>query len=580
MDETQTWSGIRSILRRRWRLFLFLAVPTFLTAAVTAVVLPPVYQSSARILVEEQQIPREYVQTTVTSYVEERLQTITQQIMSRSKLLDIIGRFNLYPDMRRSTTIEEVLEVMRKAINMKTVSASVIDPRSGRSSQATIAFSISYEGKDPGVVQKVADTLASLYLDENLKSREKQATNTTSFLQQELDQLRAQAEVLEGQIGAFKRAHAGALPENSQMNQQNRDRLAQDLERLTIELRSLQERKVYLEGQLALVSPVMPRESGQEPSDPRLRLRDLRLKLAALRGRVSDQHPDVKMLRKEIQQIEAEIGPDEDPAVQAVQAAQLAALQEQLTQKRTELGPQHPDVLALAKSVEVLAKDLQNSKPRSNASDPWPEASNPAFINLKTQLASVEVEIRGLTEERRRVEQRMRDVEGRVARAPLVEQDYAKLTRDYQTAQRKYDDIMAKLMEAKVAQGMEESQRAERFTILDPAPYPEKPYKPNRKAIVLIGLVLALGAGVGGAAARESFDHSVKSTFDILDLTDLPVLCALPFIEEDKAPSTGGRGLVLWLVGGVCAAATCLLLIHLLYSPLDVLWFRLLRKFG
>jgi uncharacterized protein involved in exopolysaccharide biosynthesis len=572
VEEQHTWTSLTAIIRRRRKVALRFFLGVWAIALTVAILLPPTYRSQSRILIEEQQIPQEYVKTAVTTYVEERLQQIHQQVLSRSSLADIIKRFALYPELQQRQPLDEIVEKMRQAIELKTVSADVVDRKTGKATAATVAFIVSYEGDDPGLVQKVTDTLSSLYLNENLRSREQRASGTTAFLQQEADNLRAQTESLEAQISVFKSSHIGSLPEQDALNLQAYERANHDIDRLITQVRALEERKIYLEGQLSTVDPSLPYPMGKDPETPQQRLSQLKVKLSMLRGVVSNEHPDVKALKREISELEAQIGPTSDD--REVRLAQIRALKEKLAIKSQELGTQHPDVVTLRREVDTLSRELAELSTTA-ASRP----NNPAYINLSTQLASTTMEITGLLEERRKTEAQLREHERKLSEAPATEQKLNQLMRDYQTARRKYEDVINKLMEAKVSQGMEQSQQGERFTIIDPAELPDKPYKPNRLAIAAIGMVLALGCGVGVAGAMESLDQSVKSAGEMETLTDLPVLCVLPFVEERANP---GRSFALWILVAtvLLAALGALALIHFYFSPLDVLWLRVMRRLG
>ena len=169
--DVRTIGDVMGIVRRRKRAILLTGVAIFTLAAAVAFFLPKKYQSTTTILIEEQEVPREYVSANITTFADQRLQTINQRIMSTTRILELIGRFNLYADLKDEVPVDEIVAKMRKDIQFNTISADVIDPRTGRPGQATIAFSITYEGRDPETVQRVANELASLYLQENLKSR-------------------------------------------------------------------------------------------------------------------------------------------------------------------------------------------------------------------------------------------------------------------------------------------------------------------------------------------------------------------------------------------------------------------------
>ena len=184
--EVKTIQDLTAILKRRKWALILPALIVFAIAAVVALALPSIYRSTATILIEEQEIPREYVMSMVTSYAEQRIQSSTQRIMSSARLVEIINRFNLYADLRKRWTIEEIIAKMRKDIKFETISADVMDRRTGRPTAATIAFTVSYEGEDPNVVLQVANVLASLYLEENLRIRDEKTAGTSKFIEDEM----------------------------------------------------------------------------------------------------------------------------------------------------------------------------------------------------------------------------------------------------------------------------------------------------------------------------------------------------------------------------------------------------------
>jgi succinoglycan biosynthesis transport protein ExoP len=578
MDETNVAIDLKGVIRRRKKGFLMVFFMVFILCGVIAIALPSVFKSESTILIEEQQIPADFVKTTITSYVEERIQTITQQIMSRTRLLEIINRFGLYPEMQGRKTTERIIEEMRGAIHLETISTDVIDKRTGRPTAATIAFTLSYEGKNPSTVQEVANVLASLYLEENLKSREQRASDTTAFLQQELNGLKGKVDLLESKITEFKKAHMGELPEYGAVNMQNISKLNRDLDQVNMQLRSLQDRKMYLGGQLANVDPLLPlvTDEGKTVMNPTDRLKYLRLQLISLQSTLSERHPDIIKLKRQIRDLETEVS---DSGDSLLKVKRLDELKNRLADMEGRLGRKHPDVVKLKKEVDVLSKKVGSIKTENVALDVSEQKpDNPAYISLKTQIASAEMEMKSLLEEKKKLTREIDDYQRRIGNAPLVEKEYIELTRDYESAKFKYNEIMNKLMEAKVSQGMEESQRGERFTIVDPAQLPEKPYKPNRVAILLIGLVLAAGSGVGLAAVKENLDQSVKTREDLLRLTGARVLSTIPYLETDEERRARRRKKVLCVVILAAAAVGILVLVHLLVMPLDILWIRVQRR--
>jgi uncharacterized protein involved in exopolysaccharide biosynthesis len=578
MQENVDVTQIKGILRRRRRSFTLTFLLLFGVGTLIAFALPPIYQSRSTILIEGQQIPPEYVMTTITSFVEERLQVITQRIMSRAKLMEIINQFGLYRDMWDRYTTEEIIEKMRKDINFETISKEVINRRTGRETVATIAFTLSYQGKEPRTVQNVASVLASLYLRENLRTREERATSTTEFLQQELNRIGEQIDTFQNKITDFKKAHITGLPEYNVVNLNTVSRLRRDLDQIRQRINALKERKILLQGQIANVDPLRPivTEEGTTIMNPTERLKQLRMELITLRSNLSEKHPDVKRLKKRIRELESQVGGVDDASEEL---KRLQDLKSQLAAMEGELGPKHPDFLKLSREVEALSReveDLKTEEPSLEREETKPD--NPAYINLKTQIASTESELQSLNEEEKEIRQEIQKYEKAIERAPLVEKEYNDLRRDYDNARAKYNELMNKLMEARVAQGMEESQRGERFTIVDPAQLPEKPHKPNRLAILLISFVLALGGGVGMAAIQETMDPSIKSVEELTRLAGVPVLSAISFMET---PQNRRRRRVKWAVvvlGALAAVAVSLFIIDQFIMPLEVLWVKLQRR--
>ncbi|MGE5248409.1 MAG: GumC family protein, partial [Verrucomicrobiota bacterium] len=253
--EVRTIADVVGIVRRRKRAILAPAVCVFLIAATIAFLLPKTYESTTTILIEEQEVPREYVSANITSFADQRLQMINQRIMSTTKLLELIGRFNLYADLRDRLTVDEIVVKMRKDIRFNTISADVVDPRTGRPAQATIAFSITYEGQNPETVQRVANELASLYLEENLKTRERQSSETSKFMDDEMGNVQEKMASLDREIAAYKERYITSLPELAQVNLQALDQADRDVARLHDQLRALREREGYLDAQLASTPP-------------------------------------------------------------------------------------------------------------------------------------------------------------------------------------------------------------------------------------------------------------------------------------------------------------------------------------
>jgi len=506
-----------SIFRRRLWSFVLPAGVLALLALLIAFILPPVYQSSSTILIEEQEIPRDYVLTTVTGFAEQRLQAITQRIMSATRLLEIINQHGLYADKRQKWTSEETVERMRKDINFESISSDVIDPRTGRATAATIAFRLSYRARNPAVSQQIANVLTSLYLEENLKVRQQQTQGASKFLEDEMLLLKEQLEESDRKISEFKQRHLDNLPELVNFNLQSLDRTDRDIEQLQSQLRVLRERESYMQSQLASI----PADS---QSQDRQRLAELQLQLTNLLTRVSEAYPDVPKLRDEIAQTEERL------------------------QTSAEGG-------------------LIANKPE-----------NPSYITLSAQLASAQSEIRSINEQIAAAYRKRDDYQRRIEESPRVEEVYKVLTSQRNNVQTKLNELSSKFMEARLAQGLEKDQMGERFTLIEAARMPEKPVSPNRTAILFIGLILGLGAGTGLVCLREYSDNSVRSTEELARNLRLPVLAGIPeiFTASQLAATARRRRLVQVGVLGVLVCGA--LVFHFFVMDLDVFWAKLSRR--
>lgn len=572
LDIGQYWN----ILKSRKKYFIIPALVVLVAFILVARLLPSIYESSSTILIEEQQIPPEFVRSTVTGFADQRIQSLTQQILSRVKLWEIVEQFKLYPDMRKKSTREEILESMRDNIKLKAISAEIGEKGRRRTGQSemTIAFSIAYRGKDPGQVQKVAGTLASLYLEQNLKTREAQAQSTTQFLEAELKELQNRIQDLGKKITAFKETHEGLLPEQQTFNREQATRLEMDAKNLEAAIRNKEDQKIYLQGQMATVKPETSTigVTGERIVAPADRLKALEITLADLESKFSPDHPDVRKVRREMAELKKMAGQTGDTA--SMRRKKITQLQSELAVLQGKYSDEHPEVKKLKAEIARLEQE-----PEAKSAPPgiMAEAENPVYISLTTQIKTADSDITSLRSQQATAREELQKYRKRLENAPKVEQEYFALSRDYQNAHAKYQEVMNKIMEARIGEGMEEHQKGEKFTLIDPASYPETPVSPQRWLILLAGVVCSLGVGFGTVALAEHLDHSVKSSDELARLTGLPVLGAIIRIQtrEDIARAQRKRKLI-WVVTG-CSLVMGLALFHFFYMDLWVLTARLLR---
>jgi uncharacterized protein involved in exopolysaccharide biosynthesis len=563
--------------RRRTLIVLVGAVLLGLSLA-AAFLWPATYKSMATILIEEQEIPSELVHSTITSYADQRIETIKQQVMSRTTLWKVVEQYNLYADLRRTNPAEEVVKRFTKDIAVEVISADVVDKRTQHPTKATIAFTVAYQSNSPDLAQKVANELTSLFLGQNLKSRERQAQEATSFLQQEAENLSKHIGEVDEKIATFKHRASGALPELMPLNLQLMNQSDRELMDIDQQIRTLEERKNYLEGELATIKPNTPIMSvtGERILDSAERLRSLRAEYAGASANRSPDHPDIMKMKQEIEALEKETGlpPEIEEA-----SKQLIEARATMATASKRLGKDHPDVVQARRTIEALEQEVRqlSSVPLRK---PSVRPENPAYINLQAQLNSATASLGALQATRTAVKRRLQDYAARLERTPEMEPDYLFLTRDRDTSGQKYQDIRSRLLEAKVSEGLEVQRKGERFSLIDPPSLPEKPDKPNRPAIVLLGFILALAGGIGSGAAAESLDHSIRTPEQLVRLTQLSPLAVIPFMpnEQDLSRAVKRRRLLKGV--GVGALVGSLALLHVFVVPLDVLWFAALRRFG
>ncbi len=578
-QDVKTLHDYLSVIRRRKSQMLWAGLLILAASLAVAFGLPPVYRSTGTILIEQQEIPVELVRSTVTSYADERIQVIGQRVMTSANLLGIIDKYNLYPDERKREPAEVVVEDMRKDIKVDMVSADVVDPRTGRPTQASIAFTVSYESRAPQLAQRVSNELVTLYLNENLKTRTQLASDAAKFLAEEGRRLSEQIAELEKKLAEFKERNAGLLPELAQLNLQLMDRTDREVLEVERQISSLEERKILLHAQLAQVNPMekLVAETGERILGPADRLKVLQSQYASLTALYGPDHPDVVKTRKEMRALQAQVGG----------ADASSDLQRRLDGARAELaaasekyGPEHPDVRRAQRSVASLERELAQASVRRGSARSSAPPDNPAYVQLQAQVNAADTELKTQRSKREELKQKLTEYENRLTQGPQVEREYRALTRDYENAVAKYQEIKAKEMQAQLAESLETERKGERFTLIEPPMLPEEPVKPNRLAIAFLGLVFSFAGGIGGAAVSESLDTTVRGRAAVADLLGAPPLASIPRIETDRERRRRNRRPVWWVLGLLVLLAAAALVVHLFVMPLDVAWYVAMRRLG
>jgi polysaccharide chain length determinant protein (PEP-CTERM system associated) len=493
---------ILDMLRRRlWLVIVLFSV--ILTLSVSLIVpLPNIYTARALILVEGQQIPTDFVRSTVTMGVERRLQVISQEILSRSRLGQLVDQFDLYQDLKQQGALsEQIASAMRRDIGIQ------IKGSSGGLGKDTVAFEVAYTNLDPHKAMDVANTLASLYIKENIEVRERQAMGTTEFLQNELDTAKKRLEEQEQQVMNYRQQHFGELPEQLEAN----------LNTLTL-----------LQSQLGVLST---------------RLTEVEARRRAL-------------LRQTAELQTALAGDDLDN--QKASVPQLEALQATLTALQVRFSDKHPDVVHLKHKIAAVEEQLKNqaTAPQSASNDT--HAGSP----FHTEQAAIDAEIQSLSAQLNKVHSDTALYRQRVEDTPQREQELLAISRNYNTTNDLYTSLFKRLQEASLSDSLEQRQKAERFRLLEPAVYPTQPAAPQRVQLLFFGLILSLGAAAGGVLVWETFDPSVHRVEELKALTQVPVLVTIPQIvtEGDRSQIRHRR-----FLGAAVLAVSLLVLVCVSY---------------
>jgi polysaccharide chain length determinant protein (PEP-CTERM system associated) len=477
--------------RRKWpAIVVFVAVCS--SAVTVARSLPNLYRATATVIVERQEVSEAFVRPSVTAEIETRLQTIREAVMSRGRLTDLIQRLNLYPESRRTVPIEALVARMRREIQLEIKGAE--SQMSGRTS--TIAFTISYGGRDPETVARVANELANMYVAENTSLRAGQASQTAQFLKTQLGEVRRELDGYEQRQNQFKLSHIGELPQQVDMN------LA-SLERLNTQLR--------LNG------------------ENQLRLLDRRDRL-------------------ERQRLETASAPRPGPP--SPEADRLATLTQQLADLRSKhFTDEYPDVIRVRAEMDALKQEIaKRPAPRGSAG---PDAD--AAAQLSASIADIGAELRALKEEERALRQGIMQYQERIDNVPKRQQELQELSRDYGTTKERYDSLAKRYEEAQLAESLERGQKAEQFRLLDPAIAPRDPVAPIRSRILLLGVVFGLALAMAVVIAAEKLDTTFHNADEVRAYVSLPTLANLPLIASRRVTARKRRRAALLAVSVVVA---------------------------
>jgi len=503
------------LIRRRHMFFLIPFFVGWMVVWSASWVLPSRYKSGTLILVEQPSMPKDYVTPNVTDDLQARLQSITQQILSRTRLLHIIDEMNLYATNRGRLNQDELVEQMRKDIEIELV-------RDARN-QIT-SFNIYYSARNPLVAQKVTGELTNLFISENLELRQQKSEDTTKFLEQQLETARQNLAEQEEKVRVYKDQHLGELPTQLGSNLQILSGLQSQLQNEQDGLNADRQQNAYLQSMLEQAHALQRTSKNGEGTPlgiPTLdqQLDKLKAQLADLSSHYTDRHPDVRKVKDEIARVEK--------------------MREQ----------------ALADLKTSSAATSGNDHPASSSPSDLDTGDGPATIQLQGQLRANQIDIASKEHAIADLKLKMNEYQGRLNQEPVREQQFADLNRGYEQSKANYDDLLKKKTSSQMATSMELLQQGEHFQMIDPPSLPVKPDFPNRLKFCAVGLGIGIALGGAVAGGTEFLDDRLYNEKALKDLLPVTVISEIPPITSPQEERKQERKLwVGWATAGIVFA--------------------------
>ena len=473
------------MVRRRWPIMLVLAVVGGLAAYGVSRLLPNRYTSQAVVLVQQPTVPTDFVRSVVTAGVAERLTTMQQQILSRTRLEPIIKQLGLFSEDAGKESTAALVARLQKAITVTPMRPP------GEEERLLSGFSVGVTLETPQSAQLVCSTITSMFIEENLKSREQHSVDTTQFLSEQMVEAKAKLDEQDAKLAAFKGRYLGFLPEEVQTNLNLLAGLNSELDAATQALSRAEQDKSMTESMLTQ-------------------------QIAAWRASQSGRNPDTYQ-------------------------EQLAALQVELATLQTKYTDDHPDVIKMKTEIAAVKKKIVESDADKGLTD-QPGSEPAQFRPLRQQIVAFDQTIAAKTAQQARIQEEIKKYQERVQLSPSIEQQYKALTRDYQTALDAYNDLGRKRTQSTMATDLERDQEAEQFRIMDAANLPGAPSFPNRPLFGVGGFGAGLSLGMGIAFLLELRDTTLRTEIDVERALELPVLAMVPAIDLLSKMETDAGG--------------------------------------
>ena len=492
-----------AILKRRWWIVLLPVLILPILAYAFSYTIPPRYLSQTLVIIEAPKVPDNYVKPVISSDLDSRLASMKEQILSRSHVQPIIERYNLYGNGH--IDMDDRIELVRKDIDIKPIHSEVA--RAG----GLPGFFISFKADDAHTAQLVCGEITTLFLNENLKSREASAEGTTDFLKGQLSDAKRNLDEQDAKLANFQRQYSGRLPDQAGANSQMLTSLNTQLEATTQQLNRAEQDRSYLQTMITQQSTAAVTSSPGLPAMP---------SLAA------------SPLQQELQ-------------------IQLQALEAQQAQLTTQYTDDYPDVIAVKRKIADVKKQLAHTASSaasgtSASGVPYASRESIGMQQLRAQLRAADVGIDERRKEQSRLQAQIGSYQGKIESTPMVEEQYKQLTRDYQTAQAFYDELLGKMNQSKMATDLEKRQQGEQFTMVDAANLPDAPFSPKRGLFLGSGTAFGLFLGLAISGLLEFRDTTLRSERDVWAFTKLPTLGLVGYSENakrDVARTGRGKGL-------------------------------------
>jgi uncharacterized protein involved in exopolysaccharide biosynthesis len=520
MNERVTgFADYLSAIERRRGLLFGIALPIVALALLLAVALPDIYRSSALIEVDIEHAHEGDAGTVSApgepSYVDQYVTSLKGVVLSDDNLRPLLKRYDLYPKLEDEG---QALGKLRRDIGVDIVTVPILDPGTGREREIVTAFNLSYDSRSPEKAQRVSQWLVEEFLAENRQHRQRRAASAAEFFAGESERLRDQVAQLETRLAEFKNANLGRLPEHTELNMTMMDRTERDLEQMQLQLRTLQQERVFLVAQFEQAKSGNPDEGS---------VRNLEAEYQRKLATYDESHPDMVSLRRQIDTLKMGGAPGATGSLQS----QLQAQRSILTETRQRYSADHPDVKRIMRNIQTLEARIAAGESDTVGSG----ATTPVATQLQTQLNAIDTQIAGLQARSAELRGKLGGLEQQIVATPQVEREYQVVTRDLAMARHKYEELLERQMDAEVSEAAIAGGRADEFRLVQAPLLPTEPAKPQRAVIAIVGLIFALIVGLTGTVAREALDQTVRGGHDIRELFAVAPLVAVPNIRNSVA---------------------------------------------